>query len=261
VESEFKALVAFAKDLAVLVKFLKEEHAASDTAGEVKAKITGWLGRIRTLKFVATLLTQIDVDEQLKVFSKEAQSDSSLVIYYPDQRRGCFDRLVVLQTQLGPNSTKRLPELMEGRYKFDKVVRATAHDDSDSAASDDEPEDHVDILLHGISPSGVRGKMLEYQKECVDRLVADFDSRVPAIQVFNHLAVVFRFDKMITEMKRGLSDPRNGPLLDRVDASIAYLVENRYKKLSIYQAQTDWRQVCATEDTRRRSTMFMTLNW
>ena len=67
-ESEFKALVAFAKDLVVLVNILKEEHAASDTAGEVKVKITGWLGRIRTLKFVATLLTQIDVDEQLKVF-------------------------------------------------------------------------------------------------------------------------------------------------------------------------------------------------
>ena len=81
---------------------------------------------------------------------------------------------------------------MEGRYKFGKVVRATTDDDSGSAASDDDPEDdHVDILLHGVSPSSVRGRMLEYQKECVDRLVADFDSRVPAIKVFHHLAVVF----------------------------------------------------------------------
>ena len=116
VESEYKALLAFAKDLALVVKFLRHEQSDKPTDPNVLAKIVGWLRMLTSLKFIATLLTSIDIDEQLKILPRETQSDRSLVIYYPEQRRNCLSRLTQLQSDLGENSKARLADLKQKRY-------------------------------------------------------------------------------------------------------------------------------------------------
>ena len=45
-----------------------------------------WLHITTQLKFVAMMTTQLDIDLALKSFSTAAQSDSRLVINYPDGR-------------------------------------------------------------------------------------------------------------------------------------------------------------------------------
>ena len=112
VESEFKALRAFVSDLALLLQFLREEAAPTSAVdGTLKSQISGWLCSITGLRFISTMLTQLDIDDALKEFSKKAQSDKSIIIFYPEIRDNLRARLEVLQKQLGPNAEARLPEL------------------------------------------------------------------------------------------------------------------------------------------------------
>ena len=69
VESEFKALRAFVSDLALLLQFLREEAAPTSAVdGTLKSQISGWLCSITGLRFISTMLTQLDIDDALKEF-------------------------------------------------------------------------------------------------------------------------------------------------------------------------------------------------
>ena len=262
VESEYKALLAFAKDLALIVKFLQAEQREESTDGVIKAKIVGWLRMLRSLKFITSLLTSIDIDEQLKILSKETQSDSSLVIYYPEQRQNCFTKLKQLQTGLGVNSKSRLEDLRRGRYTFDKIKRAAppqtlVRDEHSSGGGgggggsydfdnddDDSPTDeYVEVLMFGIDAEHVAEYVLNYQKEQVDAMVLEFDDLVANVEVYTHLATVLRFDAMLTELKGGLSHSSAVALLCKVDDSIEFLVRHRYLSLDAFDLQTQWRRV------------------
>ena len=145
VESEFMALRAFVKDLALLVQFLREEAApASATDGKLKSQISGWLRSITGLRFISALLTQLGIDDALKEFSKKAQSDKSIIIFYPEIRGNLKARLELLQKQLGPNAEARLPELQHSKYKYEKAARARA---AESDSSDDDGDDMVDSAV------------------------------------------------------------------------------------------------------------------
>ena len=263
VESEYKSLLAFAKDLALVVKFLRREQSDKSTEPNMLAKIVGWLRMLTSLKFIATLLTSIDIDEQLKILPKETQSDRSLVIYYPEQRRNCLSRLTQLQSDLGENSKARLADLKQKRYKFDKVARPlqpqvlVRNDEPDDGDDDDalgpggaptstvlHPEtDYIDIHVFGVESGDIAGYLLKYQKEQVDHMVAEFDTIIADVDVFTHLATIFRFDEMLTELKRGLSHSSTKLLLAKVDASIDYLIAHRYKSLDPYETKTEWQRV------------------
>ena len=206
---------------------------------------------LTSLKFIATLLTSIDIDEQLKILSKETQCDRSLVIYYPEQRRNCLGRLKQLQSNLGENSKSRLADLNQKRYKFDKVVVPqqpqvlVRENEQHDAYDDDDPEtdQFMAVSTFGMEDGDVAGYLLKYQKEQVDHMVGEFDAIIADVDVFTQLATIFRFDAMLTELKRGLSHSSTDMLLNKVDVSIDYLIMHRYKWLDAYQTKTEWRRV------------------
>ena len=268
-------MLAFATDLAILIKFLKQEHSDPSTDGNVKAKITGWMRNIRGLKFIATILTQIDVGEVLKIFSKEAQSDASL--YHPLSGAAA---LVTLQTTLGKQSSTRLEELKRGKYSFGKIERSSdrnggdddgdgdnEHTDAERArklgsfferdsrpgigrpvtsaslsAAEDSSTREVDIELQGQEKGDVEAYLLKYHRECADVLVREFDKRVARLELAEHLAVLlFRFDSMPPEIRRGLSGfSHDSPFLVKVRASISFLVQTRYKRLGAGEVYSEW---------------------
>ena len=267
VECEYKAMLAFAKDLAILIKFLREETKDQNADHTARQKVGGWLRKIRGPKFISALLTQIDVDELLKIFSKETQADDSLIIHVPSQRAKLKASLMALQHTLGQQAETRLGELRRGKYSFDRIAGYSgSSENSDDSGSDDddtlptrrpskpgigrsvapsarpsaEPTREIDILLQGQEPGQVAEYLLRYQKECVDILIREFDARVANIPLADHLAVVFRFDTILAEIKRGLGDPSNERLLGNVSASIRYLVKHRYKGYSASELYQQW---------------------
>ena len=247
VESEFKALRAFVSDLALLLQFLREEAAPTSAVdGTLKSQISGWLRSITGLRFISTMLTQLDIDDALKEFSKKAQSDKSIIIFYPEIRDNLRARLEVLQKQLGPNAEARLPELRRSKFKYEKATRARH---SGESSSDDDGDDIIDsavarsqevqINLQGCQPGHVKARMLQYQKDDVDVLIAEFDKRLPQHDAINHLARVFRFD--LCPFKQGLIfKPVWAEKLREVYESITWLCENRYLSLSAHFATVEW---------------------
>ena len=279
-ECEYKAMLAFATDLAISIKFLKQEHSDPSTDGNAEAKITGWMRIIRGLKFIATILTQIDLGKVLKILSKETQSDASLIIHHPEQRHRIYLALVTFQTTLGKPSSYRLEELKRGKYSFGKIARSSDRDGGDDDGDgDDEHTDaerarelgsfferdsrpdigrpvasaslsaakdsstrKVDIQLQGQEKGDVEAYLLKYHRECADVLVREFDKRVARLELAEHLAVLlFRFDSMPPEIRRGLSGfSHDSPFLVKVRASISFLVQTRYKRLGAGEVYSEW---------------------
>ena len=117
VASEVLVLSHFITDLPAVVMYLRDEKDNADTSAEMKAKIIGWLRIITQFKFVAMMITQLDIDLALNSFSVATQSDSLLVINYPDVRNDFKTRLKDLVTSLGYNWNARLAELSKGELR------------------------------------------------------------------------------------------------------------------------------------------------
>ena len=63
------------------------------------------------------MITQLNIDLALKSFSVAAQSDSLLVINYPDVRNDLKTRLKELVTSLGYNGKARFAEISKGELR------------------------------------------------------------------------------------------------------------------------------------------------
>lgn len=126
VESEARVLEHFITDLPVIVAYLRAVAIADGTSSEVKAKISGWLRKVLQFKFVATCITQLDIDEAMRVFSKQVQSDTALIIDLPRYRAQFKLRLARLMGRLGKRAKARLPELACGELHAvrDKKIEA-----------------------------------------------------------------------------------------------------------------------------------------
>ena len=97
----------------------------------------------------------------------------------------------------------------------------------------------MQINLQGCQPGHVKARMLQYQKDDVDILMAEFDKRLPQHDAINHLARVFRFD--LCPFKQDLIfKPLWAEKLREVYESITWLCENRYLSLSAHFATVEW---------------------
>ena len=81
----------------------------------------------------------VDVHFISQVFSKQAQSDANLIIDVPTFSDRVNDDFSKLQTSLGPETTRRLPHLLQGDLAMAQAGAAgrtlTMADDDGSAAT------------------------------------------------------------------------------------------------------------------------------
>jgi hypothetical protein len=86
----------------------------------MKSKIRGWTRQIRTFKFISHCLVQVDIDLAMRIFSKQVQSDSALIIDYGKFRASYKRRLARLQGRLGATARARVAELAMGEWSFSR---------------------------------------------------------------------------------------------------------------------------------------------
>ena len=128
-----------------------------------------------------------------KVFSKQVQSDSSLVMVIPSFLDDYKLSLQKLCSSLGPESNRRLPLLNEGEIAmpdFKKPDRVLVFKD------DDQLEQSVDALSLVSATGDITIRLLAYQKNFVEALLANFDERLKIPRVAVLLRTIFEFRRM-----------------------------------------------------------------
>jgi hypothetical protein len=209
IASEVLVFSHFLTDLPAIVLYLRDEKQADDTSAEMKAKITGWLRIITQFKFVSTIITQLDIDLALKSFSVATQSDSLLVINYPDVRDDFKRSIEVLKTSLGANGKKHLDELSSGELRS-LVTKNIARRVVQGEEDDEVICEHVETLSDGSvrsklvlklasAPRGgsaTKTRMLAHQTPDVVTMLANFDARIPMPELYLKYADVFNFERM-----------------------------------------------------------------
>ena len=203
------------------------------------AKIIGWLRFICQFKFVATLVTQLDIDEALSKFSVRLRGDDSLAIFYADIRDGLFADLRGLRTDLGPHARRLLVQLQSGEL----------HSAPDSGAPPTVPVDTNDQSLGGCvvearddgkyvikmklaatpqDGAEVCRRLLEYQTADVREVLNVLPQRLPEKETLLKLRDVFDFNRM----ELGL-DSANAfeNLKTHGDDAIDWLIEKKFPML------------------------------
>ena len=154
----------------------------------MKAKINGWLRSMVHFKFVAYLIVMSDVHTANKVFLK-----ADFVIEVPTFLDDYKVRLQKLCSSLGPESNRRLPLLIEGTIAmqdFKKPDHVLVFKD------DDQVEQSVDALSLVSATVDIAGRLLAYQKNFVEGLLANFDDRIKIPRVAVLLRAIFDFRRM-----------------------------------------------------------------
>ena len=95
------------------------------------------------------------------------------------------------------------------------------------------------VCDQGCQAGHVKARMLSYQKEDVDVLIAEFEKRLPQHGTINHLARVLRFDKFPFK-QRAIFKPEWDQNLMEIYESITWLCENRYLSLSAHFVTVEW---------------------
>ena len=112
VESHFTVFKNFAHDLPIIVEFLNGIDVS------VCKEKKGLLSRIRSKKFIRTMLAVLDCHVQSKMFSKATQSDEALVLDLKSMTDRYRRGLRRLQTKLGNYSRLRVDELANNKYSY-----------------------------------------------------------------------------------------------------------------------------------------------
>ena len=172
VESEYIAITNFLASLVVIYGALKAETEVEGIKEEMKTKINGWLRKMVQFKFVAYLVVMCDIHTVNKIFSKRAQSDSSLILDVPTLRDDYKIGLQKLLTTLGPEAQRRLPSLQTG-----KIVMADAGKPGRVlVVTNEEGEKKIVGELKLLAATGnIERRLLAYQKGFVQALLDKFD--------------------------------------------------------------------------------------
>jgi hypothetical protein len=137
------------------------------------------------------------------------QSDSLLVINYPDVRDDFRRRIEVLITSLGANGKKHLGELSSGKLRA-LVTKNIAHRVVQGGEDDEVICEHVETLADGSvrsklvlklasTPRGeaaTKARMLVHQTPDVVTMLAHFDARIPMPELYLKYADFFNFERM-----------------------------------------------------------------
>jgi hypothetical protein len=197
VASEQVAVTNFLTDLPAIVAALKDELDEVGITSEKTAKLNGWLGKVLQVKFVGHLVVLVDVHTVSKIFSKEAQSDSNLVIDVPTFQETAKLHFTKLVTSLGAEATRRLPSMKQGKLVFaeaGKPARELTMTDDDNGVAE-----VVGVAkLRGVSGSMLT-RLLSYQKAIVSPIVAGFDDRIQDKEVARDLREMLDFRRMPLE--------------------------------------------------------------
>jgi hypothetical protein len=142
VASEYIAVYNFLVDLPAIVATLVNDLDEVGMEPATRTKVNGWLRKMKQFKFVMMLIIMCDIHTVSKIFSKNAQLDEKTIVDVPTFRAEALAGYKKLLVALGPEASRRLPSLQEG-----KLVMAEA-DSSDGAKKtlvvtedDDDAED------------------------------------------------------------------------------------------------------------------------
>lgn len=154
VESEAVAIKNFLIDLPVLVPWMQQNVSEAEGAGQIELehiKQRGWIRQIRQFKFVTHLLLMLSQDEQMRIFSKQTQSDSAYALEVPGFKQDFRAALEKLNTgALGPEISEHLPELKEGMFGGVKLLGVPGDVDDDAI-----PEGELIVkYVHDKRPRG-----------------------------------------------------------------------------------------------------------
>jgi hypothetical protein len=127
VASEYIAVYNFLVDLPAIVATLVNDLDEVGVKPATRTKVNGWLRKMKQFKFVMMLIIMCDIHTVSKIFSKNAQSDEKTIVDVPTFRAEALAGYKKLLVALGPEASRRLPSLQEG-----KLVMAEA-DSSDGA--------------------------------------------------------------------------------------------------------------------------------
>jgi hypothetical protein len=198
VASEQVAVNNFLVDLPAIVAALKDELDEVGITSEKSAKLNGWLGKLLQVKFVGHLAVLVDIHTVSQIFSKEAQSDSNLVIDVPTFQDATKARFEKLMTSLGTEATRRLPSMQLGKLVFAEAGqpgRELTMTDDDSGVA----EVVGVVKLRGVMGS-MHTRLLSYQKAIVGPIIAGFDGRIQDKGVARDLREIFDFRRMPLEL-------------------------------------------------------------
>jgi len=252
VESEFIAVTAFLQDLPLIVAQLQDELDMLSTTDKMHTTITGWLRQLKQFKFVAHLVVLVDIHTVSKVFSKNAQSDELLIIDVPAFRSSCKSSLEKLRVSLGPEATKRLPDLTAGKLcmlgKGGTAGVLLTVEEVDTDAMDGSDEDAapvtrtVQVGMLPLMQPGSQGKtakerLLALQKSIVNKLLSGFETRIQNPKVAHLLSDIFDYRKM------NFSKDQRLALLEHGDDSINEVCETYFPELDPFTFQSESMQV------------------
>jgi hypothetical protein len=159
----------------------------------MKIEINGWLRKMQQFKFVAYLIVMCDIHTANKIFSKQAQSDSALIIDVPAFREDYRNNLKKLSLELGSEAKKRLPSL-----KLGKIVMAEAgkEDRVLTVENDDSSVDTVGEISLANATGDIEERLLAFQVKFVKGLLENFDARLQDPRIAHLLRRIFDFRKM-----------------------------------------------------------------
>jgi len=165
VESETIVLRNFLIDFPVIVQYLREcvqEAEAAQKVELVHIQQRGWIKQLCQFKFVSFMLCMLDQDTELRIFSKNTQSDSAYALEVPvfkDHLKKSLQKLSM--GGHGPNVARNLEQLKQGKFAGVKLLNIPG-----SAAQDGElPEDELEVRY--VHDKRARGSGFQYLLEWV----------------------------------------------------------------------------------------------
>jgi hypothetical protein len=118
-EGEWRAFKSFMWDDGVVVGYLEQyaKGEVDDGKEEDKSKTGRWLKKIKQFKFVAVCIVLMDLHFEPKIFSKTTQSDSNIVIDFPNAKTKFRLGIRARLTSLGAVGNEYIAELDTGKFK------------------------------------------------------------------------------------------------------------------------------------------------
>jgi hypothetical protein len=207
VEGEWRAFKSFLWDYGVVVEYLERyaKGEVDDGQEEDKAKVKRWLKKIKQFKFIAVCIVLMDLHFESKIFSKTTQSDSNIVIDFPNAKAkyklGIESRL----TSLGEVGNEHLEELATGKFKG------------------------VTLLNPPRTVPLARQKLLGFQKKIGTAMLNDFERRLPTPEIVTRLKAAFDYRDLQRFFER---EDCEDEFEEWGDESLEWIVDNYFPFLS-----------------------------